>query len=151
VPHSVELKRPRTPRRITVTAVTETLRVVVAEHPGRADRRATDGLPARYIDAGKPNCLVAMVLVRLGYSAGILKALDQEHPTGELTQPGVRVAESRHPALRKIDPVARRLLQYVQDAQDQGRRWDAILTDSCTPSRWFPARDRTRKPWLSTR
>ncbi len=138
------------PRRVTVASVTQVLRATVAEYPGRADRRATDGLPARYIDRGGPNCLVALVLVRLGFSVGVLKALEQEHPGGELCQAGVKIAESRHPALRKIDPLARRLLQFVQDQQDAGRRWDVIVTDALTPTWWATRRgNEARKPWLT--
>ncbi len=146
---SAVLSRPAAPRRITVAAVSDVLRSIVAEHPGRCDRRATDGLPARYIDRGQPNCLVAMVLVRLGFSTGVLRALDQEHPVGDLCQPGVKVAESRHPALRKIDPLARQLLQHVQDLQDLGCRWDDIVSRALTPARWTMTRfDARRKPWL---
>lgn len=127
--------------------VREALRAVVDEHPDRRDPRALDGLPARYIHRGRPNCLVAMVLTRLGYSDGVLRALDQEHPTGELVHAGVCVAESRHPALKKIDPVARQLLRFVQDAQDRGQRWDRIVADALTPSPW-KVWDRRAKPWL---
>lgn len=139
-------------RRITVAAVRVALLAVAAEHPGRADRRVTDGLPARYVDRGRPNCLVALVLARLGFSTGVLRALDAEHPTGELVDAGVRVADSRHPALRKLDPLARQLLQHVQDGQDRGQPWARIVTSAFTPTRiWGPLGsrlDRRSKPWL---
>lgn len=146
---SAVLKRPTSPRRITVPAVRAALQAVIDEHPRRADRRVEDGLSARYIDRGRPNCLVAMVLTKLGFSTGVLRALDQEHPTGELRAVGVKVDESRHPALRKIDPTARKLLQYVQDAQDCGKRWDRILSEAFSSRPWIARRwDQKRKPWL---
>jgi len=147
------LKRPRPapPRRITVAAVREALRAVADEEPDRVDRRAVDFLPARYIDGGRPNCFVALVLTRLGFSVGVLRALDEEHPTGELIHAGVRVAESRHPALKKLDPVARQLLQYVQDCQDRGERWGRIVNDALTPNKWFGQLwDRRHRPWLTS-
>lgn len=134
-------------RRITVAAVREVLRDLATEFPGRADRRAADGLPARYIDRGQPCCLVALVLTRLGYSVGVLRALDAEHGTGNVIA-GVQIGESRHPALRKVDPLARRLLQHIQYMQDRGCAWDKIISEAFTPSRWFPRQDRERKPWL---
>ncbi len=149
MPGTALLKTPVHPRRITVSVVREALRAVVAEHPGRADRRAVDGLPARYVDKDEPSCLVAKVLAKLGFSLGVLRALDQEHPVGELLQPGVKVAESRHPALRKIDPLARQLLQYIQDCQDRGDRWARIVDTALTPSAWTHRRwEQRRKPWL---
>ncbi len=146
---SAVLSRPTRARRVSVQAVTAALTAVVREHPKRADRRAVDGLPARYIDRGQPNCLVALVLLRLGFSVGVLRALDQEHPVGELCQAGVKVAESRHPALKKIDPLARALLQFVQDGQDRGERWESIVADALSPTWWATGRrNRDRKPWL---
>lgn len=137
-------------RRITVSTVRDAMRAVIDEYPRRTDRRAKDGLPARYIDRGQPNCLVALVLNRLGISVGVLKALDAEHPTGELVDAGVTIAESRHPALRRIDPVARQLLQHVQDLQDRGMRWDLIVNDAFTGSLFGRRFDKTKKPWLVT-
>ncbi len=142
---------PRT-RKISVGQVQRALEAVAREHPDRVDRRVTDGLPARYIDRGAPNCLVALVLTRLGYSTGVLKALDHEPPVGGIcqSQGGVAVAESRHPALRRIDPAARALLDWVQRHQDCGQRWGAIVRDAFkTRPRWHAERrDRERRPWL---
>jgi hypothetical protein len=137
------------PRRITVPAVRAVLEEVVAQYPNRIDRRAIDDLPARYIDRGQPNCLVALVLTRLGFSPGVLRALDQEHPTGSLVDAGAKVAESRHPALRKLHTDARLLLQYVQDHQDRGEQWSRIVVDAFKPRTWFTRRfDEARRPWL---
>ncbi len=143
---SVNLRNRR--RRIDVADVMTALETVVAEDPNHVDRRAKDGLPARYVDRGAPNCLVARVLAELGFSLGVLRSLDQEHPTGDLFHVGVRVQDSRHAALRKIDPLAMRLLAFVQTAQDRGEKWGAIARNAVTPDRWFPKRDRERKPWL---
>lgn len=137
-----------TSRKITVDDVKTALETVALTDPDHIDRRAAEGLPARYIDRGKPDCLVARSLAKLGFSTGVLKALDQEHPVGEILHAGVRVEESRHPALRKIDPLALRLLQYVQDQQDNGQRWGRIVADAFSTSVWRTPFDHRRKPWL---
>lgn len=136
--------------KITVTAVRAALEQIATAFPARVDRRAADDLPARYVDQGAANCLVAKVLENLGFSLGILKALDAEHPVGDLTAAGVRVAESRHPALRKIDPQAKLLLQWVQTRQDGGQAWGRIVADAFrTKSLWeFESWDRKKRPWL---
>lgn len=136
-------------KKIPVSRVVEVLEEIAAAEPDRVDPRAEDGLLPRYLDKGQPNCLVAKALSRLGFSRGVLRALDREHPTGELVDAGVQVAESRHPALRKLDPTARALLQYVQQQQDRGLAWGRVTREALTPSRWFTRRDRERKPWLS--
>lgn len=143
---TTELKRPSRPRRISVASVREALRAVAAEHPGRACGCRPAGVTVRYVRRGAPNSLVALVLARLGFSTGVLTALDQEHPVGEVVERGVTVAESRHPALAKLDPLARQLLAYVQDRQDAGRPWDRIVAEALRPALFLRAR---RKPWLS--
>lgn len=135
---------------ITVADVKGALETVARADPDHVDRRPAEGLPSRYVEQGKPACLVARALARLGFSVGVLKALDAERPVGELLAPGVRVEESRHPALRKLDPMALRLLQYVQDQQDSGRRWGRVVGDAFTTSVWRGPFDRRRKPWLFT-
>lgn len=153
---STTLSRPthttRTARRIHVADVRAALTEIAARHPDRRDPRVRDDLPPRYVHRGEPACLVALVLIRLGFSQGVLKALDQEHPTGALCEAGVRLAESRHPALRKIDPVARQLLQYVQDQQDRGQRWADIVRAAFTPVKPFTFAGlrwpTSTKPWL---
>ncbi len=136
--------------RIGVDAVRAAMEEIGAAFPAYIDRRAADDLPARYVDRGHANCFVAKVLEKLGYSLGILKALDAEHPVGELCAAGVRVAESRHPALKKIDAQAKTLLQWVQDQQDAGRAWGRIVKDAFKPKAvWgFESRDRKKRPWL---
>lgn len=145
------MSKPRTRKvKVTVNAVRVALEAVALATPAYVDRRAADDLPARYVEGGRANCLVAKVLENLGYSLGILKALDAEHPVGELCAAGVRVAESRHPALKKVDGQAKALLQWVQDQQDAGRAWGRIVTDAFKPrSLWdFESRDRHKRPWL---
>ncbi len=136
--------------KITALAVRAALEQVAAAAPTHVDQRAADDLPARYVTGGQANCLVARVLERLGYSLGVLKALDNEHPVGELSAPGVRVAESRHPALKKIDADAKVLLQWVQDKQDAGQTWGRIVEQAFRPKGVFEFEswDRRRRPWL---
>lgn len=138
-------------RKISVTDVRTALVEVVSEDPEHADPRVVDDLPPRYIAQGEPVCLVAKVLTRLGFSVGVLKQLDTEPRIGDILHKGVKVAESRHPALRKIDPVALRLLAYVQDQQDRGQKWANIVGEAFNRSRYLPVRwDQKRKPWLFT-
>lgn len=140
----------RTPRRgkITVAQVRAVLEEIAATEPDRRDRRA-GLLPPRYVDQGQPNCLVALVLERLGISLGVLRQLDQEHPTGEIVHAGVRVAESRNPSLRRFDRAALDLLDHVQRQQDAGRTWGSIVCDAFNRTRFTPDwYDRRRRPWL---
>lgn len=141
------LKRPAHPRRVSVSSVRDALRAVAADYPGRASRCRAAGLPARYVRRGAPDCLVALVLSRLGFSTGVLTALDEEHPVGALVESGVTIVESRHPALAKLDPLARQLLAYVQDRQDAGKPWDSIAAEALRPALFLRSR---RKPWLTT-
>lgn len=133
--------------KITVEAVKTALEQVVAAEPGRVDKRVQNEQPPRYVANGKPFCLVAKVLARLGFSVGVLHALDREHPLGALNS-GVQIAESRHPALKKIDDRAIQLLQYAQKKQDSGLPWGFILREAFTPPSRFSFRER-HKPWLS--
>ncbi len=142
-----ELKRPSHPRRISVASVRDALRAVAADYPGRTCIGRVNGAPARYVRHGRPDSLVALVLARLGYSTGVLTALDAEHPVGSVCERGVTVDESRHPALAKLDPLARQLLAYVQTRQDAGRPWDRIVADALRPALFLRYR---RKPWLET-
>lgn len=135
-------------RKITVEQVRTALERIAATYPNRRDRRA-GVLPARYIDRGRPNCLAALALQRLGFSMGVLRALDREHPTGDIVHAGVRVNESRHPALRRVDQRALALLDYIQRRQDNGHTWGEVISEALTPTRLLPDRfARRRKPWL---
>lgn len=138
-------------KKITVKDLEPVLKAIAEADPGHVDRRAAEGLLPRYVEHGKPNCLVARALSRLGFSVGVLKALDQEHPTGELVDAGVQVAESRHPSLKKLDPLAKQLLKYVQDQQDRGLSWGRVVADAFTARKEYFLgfrRERQRKPWL---
>lgn len=146
---SADLATART-KKIDVAQVRVVLERIAATEPGRRDRRA-GVLPARYLDQGQPNCLVALVLHDLGISIGVLRALDREYPTGEIIHAGVRVVESRNPALRRFTPNALKLLDYVQRRQDDGQPWGALIKQALTPDRFTaPWLSRRRKPWLNT-
>ncbi len=136
-------------RLINVTEVRQALERVVAADPDHADRRTRNGLPARYVSRGEPNSLVARVLAELGFSVGVLRSLDHEPPTGELFEVGVAVHESRHAALKKIDPTAMALLAFVQEGQDKGEKAERILRRAFQAGWLFPRRARLRKPWLA--
>lgn len=136
-------------RAITVNAVKEVLEDIVANNPDRADPRVEEGMHARYVHHGRPNCLVAHTLTRLGFSMSVLRALDREHGVGNVVDAGVPLIESRHPALRRIDPLALRLLDFVQARQDDGERWASVVRDAFHRHRYFGEYwDRKRKPWL---
>lgn len=134
-------------RKITVAKVVEVLEQVAAEEPHRVDPSAEAGLMPRYLNQGRPNCLVAQVLSRLGFSRAVLRALDREYPVGELVHAGAEIAHSRNPALRRLDPAGRALLQFIQERQ--GLAWGRVTRDALTPSRWFARPARSRRPWLS--
>ncbi len=134
---------------ITVARVREILTEIVEEHPLRRDARLKPDERPRYVEWGHPNNLTAMLLLRLGFGLGVLTALDAEHPVGDLFVPGVLVAESRHPALNRLEPAARDLIAYLQTQQHRGRAWGAIARDAFNLNRfWFPGRDRRTKPWM---
>ncbi len=146
---TIDRKRKAVKVRITVNAVRAALEEIAAAHPARVDRTADPDQPARYVKRGAPNCLVAMALAKLGFNVGVLGALDAEHPAGDLFSAGVRVAESRHPALRKVDDQAKALLQWVQDQQDAGKSWGRVVAAAFKPRRLWPrAWDMRRRPWL---
>lgn len=135
---------------IDVEQVTRALTDVVATDPDRVDpRRRDDWGPIQYVHRGEPACLVAMTLLRLGYSLVVLQELDREYPMGEIQDAGVTIADSRHPALRKLHPAARALLDFVQQGQDKGHRWRDITTAAFAPRRLRLGRlDTLRRPWL---
>ncbi len=144
------IERKRVKVRITVNAVRAALEEAAAASPARVDHRVDAEQPARYVHSDRPDCLVALALAKLGFSVGVLKALDAEHPIGDPFTSGVCVAESRHPALRKIDDQAKFLLQWVQDQQSAGRTWGRIVLAAFKPKAvWrFKSWDMRRRPWL---
>lgn len=127
---------------ITVNQVRVELDRLAVEHPDRADPRPAGGQPPRYVVNGQPACLVAHVLHRLGMSVGALRALD--HETGRRGA-GVRINESRHPALRGADPRALALLAYVQFVQDGGYSWGTAAQDAFAAKHRY---GRFPRPWM---
>jgi hypothetical protein len=138
------------PKTITVADIKTALDHIVAEAPDRTDRRIEDHLNPRYLDHGQPTCLVALLLIALGYRTALLRDLDREHSVGHVAATGVRIAESRHPALKRLDPKARTLLQFLQTRQDRGMCWDYIAEQAFKPRHlWtLPSTDRRARPWL---
>ncbi|QIZ37829.1 hypothetical protein [Saccharopolyspora sp. ASAGF58] len=101
------------------------LRAIAAESPERVDPRIGRGLAPRYVENGQPACLVAEVLAWLGWSIEQLKQLDREGPRDSgRSQGGVRLAKSRHKALRCIEPQGLTALAAVQDQQDRCGWWN---------------------------
>ncbi|GAA3751466.1 hypothetical protein [Micromonospora maritima] len=112
---------------ITVERVRRALEQLAAERPDHRDPRPAQGQPPRYVTNGEPACLVAHVLHRLGMSVGALRELDRE--PGRFGA-GVRIRDSRHPALRVMSRPALDLLAYVQFVQDAGFAWGAAVEDA---------------------
>lgn len=136
-------------RRISVADVRGAMAVVAAEDPDHSDRRAEDDLSPRYIVHGQPSCLVARVLEQLGFSRGVLRDLDRCREVGDWRKSnggGARIGVSWHPALKKIDPAARQLLEWVQSRQDRGQCWGFIADQAFKKPRWGR---RERKPWVT--
>ncbi len=134
-------------KRVTSVAVRDAMTSVVEQFPGRKDPRPADGKPPRYVVNGAPHCFVAHVLSRLGWSVGQLHALDAEPGDGPPLA-GVKIATSQHPSLRRVDPVALKLLAFVQARQDRGFTWASIVDSAFAVNPSFPNWDRDRKPWL---
>ncbi|TDC02660.1 hypothetical protein E1091_00215 [Micromonospora fluostatini] len=128
---------------ITVALVRAELERVAAERPDHRDGRAANRQPCRYLTGGEPSCLVALVLHRLGVSVGVLRALD--HEVGRRGA-GVRINESRHPALRRVEPAALALLAYVQRMQDSGHTWGQAVEDALSEKRRY---GRFARPWMT--
>lgn len=102
----------------------------------------------RYFRDGKPNGLVAHVLVELGYPTGLLKELDVEYEMSEVLHPGVKIGRSRNPALLRIDRSGRRLLSFMQERQKLGRSWNQLSVEAIKPRLMIPYLDARRRPWL---
>ncbi len=138
-------------KRITVAEVREILIALVESDPERVDPRTVDDLRPRYLGLDNaPNCLVAHLLIKIGFDEHLLRQLDHEFPLGNILDAGVRISESRHPAVAEFDPKALALLDYLQDCQDGGLPWmDCYLDAFAKPSRFIPMRYvRERRPWL---
>lgn len=110
---------------ITTEQVKAALDEVARERPGHIDGRVARQLAPRYVEHGKPCCLVGVVLHRLGFTVAQLRQFDNESGRGG---GGIRFAESRHPLLQRITPEARLLLDYLQRRQDIREDW-AVIAD----------------------
>jgi hypothetical protein len=133
---------------ITFAEVAAAARAVAAEKPDWIDVRAVRDLEPRYVEHGKPCCLVAEVLTRLGWSKTNLKQLD--HEPGR-SGGGIKFAESRNLMLRRIDPLGLQLLDYLQRHQDTARTWGEVVADAFRPepsSPYWSRADLLGKPWL---
>lgn len=143
---------------ITVEDVRRALQLVVFEAPSRVERPepacewsklcGTFCRFPRYHRDGRPNGLVAHVLVQLGYPISLLKNMDMQYELGEVLHPGVKIARCRDKALRRIDPGGISLLAYVQDHQKSGMSWSQIDVEVSRPRRLLPLTDSRRRPWL---
>lgn len=130
---------------ITLHDVTTAVDSVTAEQPDRVDARVGRDLAPRYVEHGRPCCLVAEVLTRLGVRIGVLKDLDVESGPGG---GGVRLHLSRHPMLKRFDPVALELLAEVQHQQDLGRSWREVADVLLKPQPRWPGDKVPEYPWL---
>lgn len=102
----------------------------------------------RYSRNAEPVGLVGHVLLELGLPISLLKDLDMEYELGEVLHPGVKIASSRNPALRRIDRRGIALLAYLQDHQKLSWSWADIAEQAFRP-RWMIQRlDKRRRPWL---
>lgn len=106
-------------RRYDVPAVMRVLDALIAQDPGRRDRRAASGeLECRYVEHGRPACLAAAVLDGLGVSMGLLKSLDRELKDGS-----VQLVGSRSPIRKRFTDSAWELLSALQWCNDYGLSW----------------------------
>lgn len=112
----------------TVAEIRQILDAVAAERPDHIDRRPDNGLTPRFIDHGKPACLVGVILARLGVSTGLLRGLDRE---------GQALDESRHPLRRRFTPDAWALLAYLQSANDGASTWGRVRVQAFRPDPYW--------------
>lgn len=125
---------------ITVAQVKASLIAAADEHGEHIDARVERQLPPRYVEHGKPCCLVAVVLHDLGFTVPQLRQLD--HEAGRHGG-GVMFDQSRHPLLRRISPEARNLLSYVQRRQDTGHAaWTEVVDQALQRGRFAPDQPR---------
>jgi hypothetical protein len=125
---------------ITTEQVKEMLAKVADERGDVVDQRVERNLAPRYVEHGQPCCLVAVVLYRLGFTVAQLRQLDTEAGT---TGGGIIFAQSRHPLLKRIAPLARDLLDYVQRDQDcPGQPWSTVADRALQRGRFNPDEQR---------
>lgn len=135
-------------RKYDVEQVRRVLDEVVAEDPGRVDRRAeVEGMSCRYTEHGACACLAAHILNRLGFSVGKLKALDR-------AAEGDPIALSVSGLHTRFTPTAFEMLCYLQGLNDRGWSWGRARTDTLSLDVYYggwnkPRKHRTGKPWLA--
>ena len=137
-------------RRISLATVRRVLLDVAAEYPDRVDPRVERGLPPRYCEHGRPACLVAEVLTRLGWTIVQLRELDREgQMPAKASVGGTPLAHSRNRRLRRIELTARRMLDELQRQQDRGWSWSravAWVLQEDSHGRYWRASGHV-KPW----
>lgn len=102
----------------------------------------------RYLRGGKPNGLVATILIELGFGLSVLKELDTEYELGEVLHPGVKIERSRNAAIARIEPSGLALLAFLQENPGGGRTWNEITIDAIRPGWTIKYFDAKRRPWL---
>lgn len=70
-----------------------------------------------YVHNGQPACLVARILVRMGWTVEQLKLAEGDRP------------ESANPVFKDLLPLTRRFLTSVQIAQEYGLTWHRIRNE----------------------
>ncbi|MEU2043680.1 hypothetical protein [Nocardia niwae] len=145
-------RSPRVRRcRFDVADIHAVLEAVVFADPHRRDHYVATGHAPRYVVAGHPCCLVAAVLWELGFSLGVLRALDRESkdPTGRAGGT-IELSGSQHPILKRFTPAARALLESLQRHQDRKQPWAKVVADACgRDPHWLDQRHhREGRPWM---
>lgn len=121
---------------ITVAQVKQTLSELAAEQGGHVDARVARQLAPRYVEHGQPCCLVAVILYRLGFKVPQLRQLDAEPG---MKGGGVQFGKSGHPLMKRIEPDARTLLDYLQVNQDSGRgTWSDVADRALQRGEYTP-------------
>lgn len=132
--------------RKSVQDVRRVLDEVAEAEPQRVGLRASQGrLAGRYTMHGEPCCLVAEMLVHMGFRIGRLKTLD-------------RAADGQPIRLRDswvrncFEPLAFDMLCYIQYENDRGRTWGQVRKDALSiDDYWahFPKYRYRGKEWLA--
>jgi hypothetical protein len=123
----------------TVSDVFRILDELVADNPERVDRRSQglDQPPLRYVENGQPNCLVAVLLHRLGVSVGVLRQLDRE---GGKFGGGILLWATEHAIRRRFTKPAWLLLDALQGVNDLGCTWKRCADAARDRGHWMARR-----------
>lgn len=120
---------------IGLAEVKHALNAVAAEEPQHVDDRVERGLSPRYVEHGKPCCLVAVVMYRLGISLGMLRQLDREQHEPGTSGGGIVLRQTRSPIVGRFSPLAWDLLCEAQARQDRGFAWRDVVDGLLRPRR----------------